>query len=166
MAESRLNIRQIKAMEKGEGIQSVKGKYIGFNCWFHFRSFNNWIPEKIQYIWGGGKTTSTLFQIINFGIDDTSSSERTLSTASICCSARGWLHLTVVYNKIQLFLIIMELDPISSLISLYLISTTCTKSDDSDISSSVALNAATYRERSTMLRKIVELDIIGVNNSH
>lgn len=32
MAESRLNIRQIKAMEKGEGIQSVKGKYIGFNC--------------------------------------------------------------------------------------------------------------------------------------
>lgn len=165
MAESLLNIRQIKAMEKGEGIQSVKGKYIEFNCLFHFRSFNNWIPEKIQYI-RGGKTTGTLFQIINFGIDDTSSSERTLSTASICCSARGWLHLTVVYNKIQLFLIITELDPISSLISLYLISTTCTKSDDSDISSSVALNAATYRERSTMLRKIVELDIIGVNNSH
>lgn len=41
------------------------------------------------------KQRNTLFQTINFGIDDnTSSSDKTLSTASICCSARGWLNLT------------------------------------------------------------------------
>lgn len=84
----------------------------------------------------------TLFQTINFGIDDTSSSDKTFSTASICCFARGWLRFIAMYYKtnfIQQYLV-------NTFTIFYLMSTTCTKSDDSAISSNVALKAATCRK--------------------
>lgn len=87
-----------------------------------------------------------MFHNINFGIDDVSSSERTFSTASICCSASGWLNKMAKEDK-ELMLDIVLTTHSYQMDLLYLMSTTCTKIEDSAISSSVALKAATYRKK-------------------
>lgn len=88
-------------------------------------------------------TSTTLFQTIIFGIDFASSSERTFSTASICCSASGWLQYMEITIRSQW----TSYKDACLSSEIYLISTTCTRSDDSEISSSVALKAATYSNK-------------------
>lgn len=85
-------------------MQIVSSRSLAFNfsssgllalstCLYRFLELNYLI---INIKIGKRISSFTLFHTINLGIEDASSSDRTFSTASICCSASGWLQLIVV----------------------------------------------------------------------